>query len=259
MTNDLIKVDYQDENLLVSARELHDGLEIKTPYTMWFERVRSDYGFIEQQDFFTKLLESNGGRPMVEHMITVDMAKQICMIQRSEKGRLYRQYFLELEKAWNSPEQVMARALQMANASVRELQERCYLLNHTLLEQQSLIEAMQPKVRYLDVILQSPCLVLTTQIAKDYGMSAVTFNRMLKDLGIQFKSHEQWVLYAKYQSKGYTHSTTFVIKTNHGDVIKMQTEWTQKGRLFLYELLKAQGILPLIERGGEELAGRNHG
>ena len=258
--NELIKVDQSnDNNLLVCARELYNGLGIRTKYVTWFERI-VEYGFKEQEDFFPFLGKNNGerGRPTTEHMITLDMAKQICMLQRTDKGRMYRQYFLELEKAWNSPEQVMARALRLANQSVEELQERCFLLGTQLRHQQKMIEEMTPKVTYLDQILQSKSLVLTTQIAKDYGMSATKLNRLLRDLGIQYKANEQWVLYAKYQGQDYVHSTTFTIKSSSGDRVKMQTEWTQKGRRFLYETLKEHGFLPVIEKGGEAVAGRNH-
>lgn len=256
--NDLIKIDFTKDQPMVSAKDLYIGLGIKTSFRNWFPRM-CEYGFEEGRDFRPFLGESIGGRPSKEYMITIDMAKQICMLQRSEKGKLYRQYFLELEKAWNSPEQVMARALRLANQSVEALQERCFLLGAELQRQQKLIEEMTPKVSYLDEILQSPSLVLTTQIAKDYGMSAVRLNRILRDLGIQYKMNEQWVLYAKYQGNDYVHSTTFIIKCEGGDRVKMQTEWTQKGRRFLYELLKEQGILPVVERGGEIYAGGNHG
>lgn len=255
--NELIKIDLSKDQPMVSARELYECLGIKTDFRHWFPRM-CEYGFEEGRDFRSFLSESIGGRPSKEYDITIDMAKQICMLQRSEKGRMYRQYFLELEKAWNSPEQVMARALRLANQTVEELQERCFFLGTQLQHQQRMIEEMSPKVSYLDQILQSPSLVLTTQIAKDYGMSACKLNRILRDLGIQYKMNEQWVLYAKYQGQDYAHSTTFIIKCSSGDKVKMQTEWTQKGRRFLYDLLKAEGILPVVEKGGEAIAGRNH-
>lgn len=88
----------------MSARALHTGLGIRSNFTTWFDCM-CEYGFEEGKDFFPKLEESTGGRPSKEFEIQIDMAKQICMIQRSEKGRLYRQYFIDLEKAWNTPEQ----------------------------------------------------------------------------------------------------------------------------------------------------------
>ena len=172
------------------------------------------------------------------------------MIQRTDKGKQYREYFLDLEKAWNSPEAIMARALQMANKSIDSLKEQCKFLGGQLVEQQKLIAELQPKANYVDTILSSRSLVITTQIAKDYGMSATTFNQILHDLGIQYKTNGQWVLYYPYQGKGYVSSKTINIKRKNGlaDVV-MQTQWTQKGRLFLYEHLKKENILPLIEVG----------
>lgn len=245
--HELIRINYGTEQPTVSARELHEGLEIKTPYTMWIERM-AEYGFSEGKDFFTKMLESTGGRPLTEHEITVDMAKQICMIQRSEKGRQYRQYFLDLEKAWNTPEQIMARALRFAQQSMDNLKERCQFLGVQVVEQQKVIEELQPKASYYDMILQCKDLIATTVIAKDYGMSAKKFNVMLHDMGIQFKQGDTWVLYAKYQGNGYLKAKT----CNYADTEGVQhsrehSYWTQKGRLFLYDFLKQQGVLPVVD------------
>lgn len=246
--DELIKVNYDTEHPTVSARDLHDGLEIKTAFKDWFPRM-VEYGFIEGKDFCSKMSESTGGRPAKDFNITVDMAKQICMIQRSEKGKQYRQYFIDLEKAWNTPEQIMARALKFASQQIDSLKERCKFLGGQVADQQKVIEELQPKANYVDTILKSKSLVTTTQISKDYGMSAKAFNKKLNELGIQYKVNGQWVLYSKYQGCGYVHSKTIDITRADGrpDVV-MQTEWTQKGRLFLYELLKNEGIVPVIER-----------
>lgn len=112
-----------------------------------------------------------------------------------------------------------------------------------------IIGELKPKADYTDTILQNNGLVNTNQIAKDYGMSANTFNKTLADLRIQYKQGGQWLLYSKYQKKGYTSSETFeFIHKNGIRDVKMRTKWTQKGRLFLYNILKEHGIVPLIEK-----------
>lgn len=111
------------------------------------------------------------------------------------------------------------------------------------------VEEMQVKVSYLDQILQSKSTMLVTQIAQDYGMSAKAFNLILANNGIQHKVNDQWILYAKYLNEGFVHSKEVQIPLNDGTYkIKYNTEWTQKGRLFLYEFLKNIGVIPLIER-----------
>lgn len=116
-----------------------------------------------------------------------------------------------------------------------------------------LIGELKPKADYTDHILSSKGTITTTAIAKDYGMSATGFNKLLHELHVIYKIGSQWFLYAKYQAKGYTHSKTFDFKHSDGRPdCKMQTEWTQKGRLFLYQLLKKHGVLPMIERDDQE-------
>ena len=116
------------------------------------------------------------------------------MIQRTEIGRTIRNYFLDLEDAWNTPEQVMARALRIANATVDSLKERCKFLGGQVVEQQKVIEKLEPKASYYDLVLQCKDLITTTIIAKDYGMSASAFNKMLKDLDIQKSDRSHVVL-----------------------------------------------------------------
>lgn len=108
---------------------------------------------------------------------------------------------------------------------------------------------LKPKADYCDLILQSKSLVTISQIAKDYGMSGKAMNKLLHDLGVQYKQANQWLLYSKYQNSGYTHSRTIDITRSNGlSDVRMHTEWTQKGRLFLYELLKRNDVIPVIER-----------
>lgn len=155
---ELIKVTYEAEQPTVSARDLHEGLEIKTAFKDWFPRM-IEYGFVEGKDFCSKMSESTGGRPAKDFDISVDMAKQICMIQRSEKGRQYRQYFLDLEKAWNTPEQVFARALRMADKTIDSLKVE----NAVLLEDN---QRMKPKEIFADAVATSHTSILIGDLAK---------------------------------------------------------------------------------------------
>ena len=118
--NELIVVNY-DENAdrpTVMGRDLHKALEVETRYNDWFKRM-CEYGFSENEDFYSILSKTHeGGRPSTDHQLTIEMAKEICMIQRTEKGKQCRRYFIEVEKAWNNPEAIMARALKIANNKI---------------------------------------------------------------------------------------------------------------------------------------------
>ncbi|MGM0973367.1 MAG: phage antirepressor KilAC domain-containing protein [Bacillota bacterium] len=247
--NELIStVDSPNGDILVSGRELHEFLEVKTEYKDWFPRMLK-YGFDENVDFITvaqKRATAQGNiTTFNDHHIKLDMAKEIAMIQRSEKGKQARQYFLELERKWNSPDMVIKRAHEFLQKRVEEL-----TTNNLVLTQQ--VHELKPKASYYDMVLQNKSLLSVSKIAKDYGMSAMALNKKLHELGIQFKQGNIWLLYSKYQDKGYTQTTTHVIDA---DKSRVSTKWTQKGRLFIYDLLKHQGILPVIERQeGEENA-----
>lgn len=162
---ELIKVTYGTDAPTVSARDLHEGLEIKTAFKDWFPRM-AEYGFETGKDFNmlkNERVQMEGNREVrreiVDYQISVDMAKQICMIQRSEKGKRYREYFLDLEKAWNTPEQVMARALKIADQQIEDLKH-----NNRLLEQK--IEADKPKTIFADAVSTSHTSILVGDLAK---------------------------------------------------------------------------------------------
>jgi len=158
--NELIRINYETEQPTVSARDLHEALKIGTRFNDWFLRM-AEYGFEEGRDFYSKKSKTleMGGRPSIDYEIKIDMAKEICMIQRSEKGRQYRQYFLELEKAWNAPEQIMARALKMADAQISKLKsEKVILLEDN--------QCMKPKALFADAVATSKTSILIGELAK---------------------------------------------------------------------------------------------
>lgn len=163
--NELLKINYEAEQPTVSARDLHEALEINTRFNDWFSRM-AEYGFENGVDFNLLKnekvrLEGNREvkRDIMDYQISVDMAKQICMIQRSEKGKQYRQYFIDLEKAWNTPEQVMARALKLADKTIDTLKED----NKKLIEEN---EKMKPKVIFADAVRASSSSILIGDLAK---------------------------------------------------------------------------------------------
>ena len=242
--DELIRINFDSDRPTVSGRDLHAALEVKTAYKDWFPRM-CDYGFEEGTDFCSFLSESTGGRPATDHQLTIAMAKELCMIQRSEAGRKFRQYFIKVEEAWNSPEAVMARALQFANNQLSLVKKQNLELLETVAVQNQQIAEMQPKASYYDLILQNKNTVPITQIAKDYGMSGRKFNELLHELGVQYKFRKTWLLYQQYAECGYTQSRTYAIDESRS---VMHTYWTKKGRLFLYDFLKSEGILPIMEQ-----------
>lgn len=146
-------------------------------------------------------------------------------------------------------EELLALAVIEAKKTIDSLKDQCKFLGEQAVENQKLISELQPKANYVDKILQSKSLVTITQIAKDYGLSGRKMNQILKELKIQYKVGGQWVLYSKHQNNGYVHSRTIDITRADGrSDVTMQTEWTQKGRLFLYQKLKKHGYVPLIEQ-----------
>lgn len=161
--NEIININYSSDRPTVLGRELHDMLGVNSNYTTWFNRM-CDYGFKEHVDFETCFpnLESenqHGGQNKVDHQLTIPMAKEICMLQRTERGKECRQYFIKIEEQWNSPDAIMQRALQIANSRVEKLRGE----NQILLEQNT---AMQPKALFADSVCASSTSILIGELAK---------------------------------------------------------------------------------------------
>lgn len=258
----LIPVSYDNpERPTVSGRELHDFLEVTTRYNDWFNRM-TEYGFTEGEDYYSFLSNrSDGlaGKPRTDHQLTIPMAKELCMIQRNERGKQARQYFLAVEAQWNSPEAVMRRAVLIAQKQNDQLKAA----NRQLLAENN---DLKPDAEYARAVCVGKNCRTTTSLAKDYGLSAEKLNSILHGLKIQYKTSDgQWVLYAKYSGKGYTKnrkSTPFQHKSTGEWDTKNTTVWTEAGQRFIYEQLKAVGMLPSVERRQSveqmELAARQH-
>lgn len=147
-------------------------------------------------------------------------------------------------------DEFLAQAIIVAQKTIESLKNRCKVLGAEIEGKTKVIEELQPKASYYDLILQCKELLKTTDIAKDYGMSAIEFNKKLNELGIQFKQGDRWYLYSQYDGFGYTQSKTTIYEDSYGEKhSKIHMYWTQKGRLFLYDFLKKKGIIPMIERG----------
>jgi len=136
-----------------------------------------------------------------------------------------------------------------AFTALKEEREKNRLLEQTTAVQKQQIAEMKPKASYYDVVLNCKDLISTSTVAKDYGKSAIWMNRYLHEKGVQFKQGEIWLLYQKYAEKGYTNTKTHSYSANDGTIhTKPHTYWTQKGRLFIYDLLKQQGVFPVIKQ-----------
>ena len=153
--NELINVTLNENHEpVVSGRQLHEALEVRTEYKKWFSRM-TEYGFNENEDFLkvTQKCHTPGGlQDMTDHIIKLDMAKEIAMIQRTDKGKQVRAYFIQIEKDYNSPEKIMARALLMADKKVHKLEAQ--------------IEADRPKVLFADAVSASHTSILVGDLAK---------------------------------------------------------------------------------------------
>lgn len=237
---DLIKVTEENGEQLVSARDLHELLEVKKDFSDWIKIYvnNSDYGFEDGLDYTTFKGNSTEStpRPRIEYILKLDMAKELAMLSKVEKGKEVRRYFIEVEKKYKALKvpQSYAQALLEAGRLALEL-EKVELENKV---QKQLISEYEPKVTYYDKILQSVNSVNISQIAKDYGISGKELNDILNQEKVQYKQNGQWLLYSKYQDLGYTKSVT----GESNGFAWIRSKWTQKGRLFIHALLEKRNI-----------------
>ncbi len=224
--NDLIKIDYANaDRPTVSGRELHEALEVKTAYKDWFPRM-CEYGFEEDKDFSVTLIfehNSNGGKQSYkDHMLTIPMAKELCMIQRTDLGRQFRQYFIAVEEAWNSPEMIMKRALEIANSRVKELQ-----INLATLKVDN--EVMRPKAEYFDELVDRNLLTGIRETAKELKVKQNVFVNFLIEKKYLYRDKKgKLTPYSKHTEGGLFEVKEFMNeKTGFGST---QTLITPKGK-----------------------------
>lgn len=201
--NELIKISYENaERPTVSGRELHEALEVKTAYKDWFPRM-CEYGFTEGEDFNplkNEQVRTEGNRQvsreLTDHQLTIPMAKEICMLQRSEKGKQFRQYFIRVEEAWNSPEMIMKRALEIANEKVKTLQVS---VSQLTVDKQ----IMQPKADYFDELVDRNLLTGIRETAKELKVKQNTFVNFLLDKKYLYRDKKGKLMpYAKPMENG---------------------------------------------------------
>ena len=239
--NELIKITEYNGNQAVSARDLHKFLEITERFSSWFERMLQ-YGFVENQDFtsaksFT-LVNNGAQREIDDYALTLDCAKEISMIQRSKKGKEAREYFIECEKQLRSGKFALPTTYKEALQSLLievEAKERLQAQNELQAKE---LEKQAPKVAYYDEVLTSQSTYNANQIAKELGMSAVTLNKKLHELKVQYKQGGQWLLYSPHQNKGYTKTVTYTYTDSKGETCtNSSTVWTEKGRAFIHSII----------------------
>lgn len=199
---DLIQIRYDNaDRPTVSGRELWEALEVETPYTQWFKRM-SEYGFSENVDFalVSQKCETNNPKnpytTKTDHQLTIPMAKELCMLQRTDKGKQMRQYFIAVEEQWNSPDAIMARALQLSNAKLKEMQ----ITVSTLTVENQI---MKPKAEYFDELVDRNLLTGIRETAGELGVKQNQFVTFLLEKKYMYRDKKgKLTAYAKPLADG---------------------------------------------------------
>lgn len=217
--NEILRID--TDNMRVSARDLHERLNIKTAFKDWFPRM-CEYGFEEGEDFNVlknERVQMEGSREVkreiTDYNITVDMAKQICMIQRTPEGKECRQYLIDLEKAWNSPEQIMARALRVAEKVISD--------------KDRLITEMKPKADFFDAVADSKTAISMNEVSKVLAIKGMGRNNLFEYLRQQGILDRRNIPYQKYVDNGWFRVIEQHYSKNGEEQISFKTLVYQKG------------------------------
>ena len=243
----------EHRNVVRDIKNLIEGGVLKNEQTQMFEETtyineqnKQSYPmFIMNQDGFTLLAMGFNGKKAMEFKLKYIEAFNAMKRQIEQSKPSVPQNYLEALKSLVKAEEEKQQ-LALEN---KQKDETIITISKANVELGNKITEMLPKVSYYDRILQSNATMTITQIAQDYGMSAIAMNKELESMRIQHKERGQWILYAQFLKGGYVHSRAVdIIRKDGRHDVKYNTEWTTKGRLFLYEALKGKGILPLIEQ-----------
>ncbi len=222
---ELIKVSFDKEQneQLVSAKELHEKLGIRKDFSAWFRYQVEKIEFIEGNDFTPILEESTGGRPGTDYVLTLEAAKHLCMISGGPKSHEIRQYFIEVEKAWNSPEMVMARALQMSDRTINNLTQK-----------------LKSAERFQKQIAASENTLLVREVAKLASKDGIRIGekrlwQKLRDWGMIFRGKTE--PYQRFIERGYFEVTEGVVETSKGTFTHRTTRVTGSGQLYIIKKL----------------------
>lgn len=222
-------------------RRLDDGVISSHPISDNLGRTQKA-NFVNEDGLYDVILDSR--KPEAKAFRKWVTSEVLPSIRKTGKYDVQQQYQYQIPSSFSEALMLAAKQAEQIEAQQKQL-VAAETANKQLT---SKVNEMKDKVSYLDQILSNKSTVVITQIAQDYGMSAIAFNKLLERLRIQHKMGTQWILYAQFLENGYVHSKTIEIPTGGTTLVKMHTEWTQKGRIFLYDQLKQNGIVPLIER-----------
>ncbi|OZS79476.1 Rha family transcriptional regulator [Tetzosporium hominis] len=245
-----LKVVSVEGQLVTDSRDVAEMVGKSHDQLMRSIRTYVDYldsAKLQTQNFFIpSTYTSAQNKEMPCYLLTKKGCDMVANKMTGEKGVLftaaYVTKFEEMEK--QLAHRLPTSYKEALVALLEEVEKRERIETKNLVLEQQVME-LKPKATYYDLILQNKSLLTATQIGKDYGMGAPKFNQLLHKFGIQYKQGGVWLLYAKYQDRGYTQTSTYALDEEYS---KINTKWTQKGRLFLYDFLKSQGIVPMIER-----------
>lgn len=228
--NKIIKINYETDEPTISARSLYEGLEIKKRFSSWFDS--NSQGFIEGEDFTSVLsgtVVNNGAhRDLQDYLLSVDMAKHICLMSRTDKGKQCRQYLIDLEKAWNTPEQVMARALKLADKTIKNLELT--------------IEEQRPLVDFANKVSDSSNLIDMGKMAKLLKDEHINIgrNRLFEWLRRKEILMKNNMPYQRYIDGGYFQVKESVYETPYGSKTQQTTYVTGRGQIYITEKLRKE-------------------